>query len=154
MLDLLLMAHGDEKARKFTDEEVSDEAITFGKHFQNIIPVQIRHTSYDLVLAGHETTSTLITWTMYNLANDPDIYHRCQTEVDSVLNTDEDLTAPTISLLTYTESVLKETLRYHQPVAVLLRTAIENNTIVASDGKQIQVRKGTDVAIQLNILHR
>jgi hypothetical protein len=29
------MAHGDEKARKFTDEEVSDEAITFGKYFQS-----------------------------------------------------------------------------------------------------------------------
>ena len=118
------------------------------------ISVYTRDTFHDLVLAGHETTSTLITWTMYNLANHPDIYHRCQAEVDSVLNTDEELTASTISLLTYTEAVLKETLRYHQPVAGILRTAIENNTIVASDGKQIRVRKGTDVAIQLNILHR
>ena len=91
---------------------------------------------------------------MHNLANDPDISHRCQKEVDSVLNTDEDLIAPTISLLTYTEVVLKETLRYHQPVAVLLRTTIENNTIVASNGKQSQFIKGTDVAIRLKCLHR
>jgi hypothetical protein len=33
LLDLLLMAQGDEKTRNFTDEEVSDEAITFGKYF-------------------------------------------------------------------------------------------------------------------------
>jgi cytochrome P450 len=31
LLDLILTAHGDDKAGKFTDEEVSDEAITFGK---------------------------------------------------------------------------------------------------------------------------
>ena len=95
-----------------------------------------------------------MTWTLYNLANHPDIYHRCQTEVDSVLNDNEDLTVSTISLLTYTEAVLKETLRYHQPVPVLLRKAVENNTIVASDGKHIHIKKGTHISIQLNILHR
>ncbi len=31
LLDLILTAHGDDKTGKFTDEEVSDEAITFGK---------------------------------------------------------------------------------------------------------------------------
>jgi len=95
-----------------------------------------------------------MTWTLYNLANHLDIYHQCQTEVDSVLNDDEDLTVSAISLLTYTEAVLKESLRYHQPVPVLLRTAMEDNTIVASDGKHIHIKKGTDIAIQLNILHR
>ena len=109
---------------------------------------------HDLVLAGHETTSTLMSWTLYNLANHPDIYHRLQNEVDSVLNDNEELTTSTISLLTYTEAVLKETLRYHQPVPVLLRTAIENNTITASDGKHIRIKKGTDIILQLNILHQ
>lgn len=155
MLDLILAAQGDEKTRKFTDEEVSDEAITFGKcsicSLQKIIKI---HTC--LVLAGHETTSTLMTWTLYNLTNNPDVYHRCQAEVDSVLNDDDDdgLTASKISLLTYTEAVLKESLRYHQPIPVILRSAIEDNTIVASDGKHIHVKKGTDIAITLHILHR
>ena len=95
-----------------------------------------------------------MTWTLYNLANNPDVYHRCQAEVDSVLNDDDGLTASTISLLTYLEAVLKESLRYLQPVPLLLRTAVEDNTIVASDGKHIHIKKGTDIAIQLNILHR
>jgi hypothetical protein len=34
------MANGDEKTRRFTDEEVSDEAITFGKSLQKIISFQ------------------------------------------------------------------------------------------------------------------
>ena len=95
-----------------------------------------------------------MTWTLYNLATNPDIFQRCKSEVDSVLTDDEELTASTITLLTYTESVLKESLRYHQPIASLTRTAVEDNTLVASDGKQICVRKGTDVLLELHILHR
>ncbi|CAF3361543.1 unnamed protein product, partial [Rotaria sp. Silwood2] len=134
LLDQLLGAHSDDEEQKFTDEEVSDEAITF-------------------VLAGHETTATLMTWILYNLVTNPDVYQQCQNEVDSVLNENKELTAATISLLTYTEAVLKETLRYHQPAPVLFRTAIDDNTIEASDGKQILVRKGTDIVINLNIMN-
>lgn len=109
----------------------------------------------NLVLAGHETTSTLMTWTLYNLVNNPDVYQRCQAEVDSVLNDiDDEITVSTISLLTYTELVIKECLRYHQPVPLLLRTAIEDNTLITRDGKHIDIKKGTDIAIHLHILHR
>ncbi|CAF0997361.1 unnamed protein product [Rotaria sordida] len=135
LLDLMLTARGDEKTQSFTDEEVSDEAITF-------------------VLAGHETTSTLMTWTLYNLVNNPDVYHQCQAEIDSVLTNDDEITVSTVSCLTYMEAVLKETLRYHQPVPVLVRTATKDNTLVARDGKRIHIKKGTSVVINLHVLHR
>ncbi|CAF3518311.1 unnamed protein product [Rotaria sp. Silwood1] len=135
LLDLMLTSRGDEKTQKYTDEEVSDEAITF-------------------VLAGHETTSTLMIWTLYNLVNNPDVYRQCQAEVDLVLNNNDEITVSTVSLLTYTEAVLKETLRYHQPVPVLVRTATEDNTLVARDGKHIHIKKGTSVVINLHVLHR
>jgi cytochrome P450 len=95
-----------------------------------------------------------MTWTLYNLATNPDVFLQCQDEVDSVLHNAEELTVSSISLLTYTEAVLKESLRYHQPVGTLLRTAVEDNTLVASNGKHIRVRKGTDIMIDLHILHR
>jgi cytochrome P450 len=37
LLDLILAAHGDDTTSKFTDEEVSDEAITFGKLFISLL---------------------------------------------------------------------------------------------------------------------
>jgi cytochrome P450 len=95
-----------------------------------------------------------MTWTLYNLTNNPDIYQRCQAEIDSVLSEHDEITPSTLSLLTYTEAVLKESLRYHQPVHILHRTAIEDNTLQARDGKRIHVRKGTDIVINLFILHR
>ncbi|CAF3016136.1 unnamed protein product [Rotaria sp. Silwood2] len=134
LLDLLLSAHGNDKTSKFTDEEVFEEALTF-------------------VLAGHETTATLMTWTLYNLANNPDICHKLEAEIDSVLNNNEEITASTLSLLIYTEFVLKETLRLHQPAPSLVREAIEDNMLIASDGKQILIRKGTDIWIDLYTLH-
>ncbi|CAF4502298.1 unnamed protein product [Rotaria socialis] len=115
LLDLLLAASCEDKASKFTSEEVYEEALTF-------------------VAAGHETTSTLMTWTLYNLANNPDVYRRLKAEVDSVLNDDEEITSSTLSLLSYTEAVLKEALRIHQPVPAIVRTAVKDNTLVASDG--------------------
>jgi hypothetical protein len=31
LLDLILTAHGDDKMSKFTDEEIYEEALTFGR---------------------------------------------------------------------------------------------------------------------------
>ena len=93
-------------------------------------------------------------WTLYNLANNPDICHRLEAEIDSVLNDNEEITVSTLSLLNYTELVLKESLRLHQPVAGLVRTATEDNTLIASDGKHIHIKKGTDIFLNLYILHQ
>jgi len=151
LLDLLLSAHGNDKTSKFTNEELFQEALTFGKIISNQFS---EYYFSNLVLAGHETTATLMTWTLYNLANNPDICRRLESEIDSVFNDNEELTPSTLSLLTYTELVLKESLRLHQPAAALVRTAIEDNTLIASDGKHIHIKKGTDILINLFILHQ
>ncbi|CAF3786162.1 unnamed protein product [Rotaria sp. Silwood1] len=108
----------------------------------------------DNLTAGHETTSTLMTWTLYNLANNPDICRRLEAEVDSVLDNTEEITPSTLSLLTYTEAVLKETLRLHQPVPAIVRTAVKDNTLVASDGKEIHIKKGTGIFLNFYLLHQ
>lgn len=95
-----------------------------------------------------------MTWTLYNLATHPDVLKQCVKEVDSIFNEHDELTTTNLSLLTYIEAVLKESLRCHQPVAVLIRTAMEENTLIASDGKKIRVPKGTDLILNIFIVHR
>ena len=95
-----------------------------------------------------------MTWTLYHLANNPEVCRRLEAEVDSVLKDDEDITASTISLLTYTESVLKESLRIASPVPVIARTAVKDNTLTASDGKKIHIKKGTEIGINFLMLHQ
>jgi cytochrome P450 len=95
-----------------------------------------------------------MTWTLYNLACHPEIYRRCQNEIDSVLKTDDEINPSTISLLSYTEMVLKESLRLYPSIPILPRTAIKDNTLVTTDGKHIRISKGTEVVVNLYMLHQ
>lgn len=151
LLDLILAARGDDKISKFTDEEIYEETLTFGKSFTFKEKLSMK---IFLVIAGHETTSNLMVWTFFNLANNPDVYQRLENEIDSVLNETDEISISTLSLLTYTEAVLKESLRLHQPVPTIVRKAVEDNTLTASDGKQIHIKKGTDILIDLYGLHQ
>lgn len=66
------------------------------------------------VLAGHETTSTALTWTWYLLSQHPDAAERMHRELDEVLGG----RAPTLEdvpRLSYTANVLKEALRLYPP---------------------------------------
>ena len=93
-------------------------------------------------------------WTLYNLAKNPSVCQRLEAEVDSVLKDDEEITASTLALLTYTEAVLKESLRLDQPVPFVVRKAVKDNVLVASDGTQIHVKKGTDIMVNIFMLQQ
>lgn len=75
----------------------------------------VRNEIITLVLAGHETTATALTWGWHLLSKHPDIQTRLQAEVDAVA-LDRELTAADFEKLTYTAMVFKETLRLHPPV--------------------------------------
>jgi cytochrome P450 len=94
LLSMLILA-SDEGNERMTDKQVRDEAMT-------------------LFLAGHETTSTALTWTFYLLSQHPEIESKLRAELDSVLGGRtpgyEDLPR-----LTYVEMVLAESMRLYPP---------------------------------------
>ncbi|CAG8818319.1 5710_t:CDS:2, partial [Gigaspora margarita] len=69
-----------------------------------------------LLLAGHETTSTALSWALYFLAKNPDVQDRLRKEVVELF-TDRDHfpTFDEIEQLKYLECVFKETLRIVPP---------------------------------------
>ncbi|CAF2094581.1 unnamed protein product [Rotaria magnacalcarata] len=117
LLDLLIAASDEDKASKFTDEEVYEEALTFGEYIMSDICSKKP--------------------ALYNLASNSDFYRRVEAEVALVLNDDEEITSSTLPLLSYTEVVLKEALRIHQPVPAIVRTAAKDNTLVGSAGQKL-----------------
>jgi cytochrome P450/SAM-dependent methyltransferase len=108
---------------------------------------QVRDEVVTLLLAGHETTANLLTWTWYLLSQYPDVEARLHAELDSVLDgrppSVEDLLA-----MPYGEKVLLETLRIYPPVWAMVRRAREDYRL---DGYTIPA--GSLVALNQYVTH-
>lgn len=109
--DLLarLLDARDEHGEPLTRREVRDEAVT-------------------LWAAGHETTSTALTWAWHLLSSAPQVRRRFHAELDQVLSG----RAPTINdydKLTWTQQVLKEVLRLYPPAWLIAAVARDGATL-------------------------
>jgi cytochrome P450 len=104
ILSLLLGARG-EAGEAFTDQEVRDQVMT-------------------LMFAGHDTSTSTLTFTMHELARHPDVVSRLCEEQDRVLGG----AAPTVDQLErempYLDMVLDEVLRLYPPAWIGPRRAV------------------------------
>jgi cytochrome P450 family 6 len=102
-------------------------------------------------IAGFETSSTTMTFCLYELAISPDIQEVLRNEIDTVLEKhDGNISYEAIQEMTYLDKVVAETLRKHPPVPMLTRKCSRPYKIPGSD---IVLEKGTRVLIPLASLH-
>ena len=100
-----------------------------------------------MLIAGHETTAAVLTWTFYELTQQPELMARVQKEVDDVLQgrepTFEDMmNLPLIRLC------LAETLRMYPEPPLLIRRALEDDVLPKGGAeRETVIPKGTDVFI-------
>lgn len=97
-----------------------------------------------LVLAGSETSATLLTGALYLLATNPDTLKKLQDEVRGAFKDEADITLTSVNSLEYMLAVIKESLRMYPPAASALPR------LVPAGGAEIaghQVPAGTIVAI-------
>lgn len=101
-----------------------------------------------LLLAGHETTATVLTWTCIYMSLYPDIQQKMHEEVINAIGTRMP-TADDLESLPYTRAVLFEAMRLQPPIQSLVRTAVEDDTIGS-----LKINKGDSIAIPIHHLHR
>lgn len=77
---------------------------------QGLSDENIRYQMVTFLIAGHETTSGLLSFALYELMKHPDCLQKAQQEVDEVIGT-EQISVKHLPKLTYLDQVLKETLR-------------------------------------------
>ncbi len=102
----LLMSARDEQGQPMTDQELRDELLT-------------------LLIAGHETTASALTWALYWIHSLPEVHEKLLTEINS-LSHPSDPTA--LAKLPYLNAVCQETLRIY-PVAMLTLPRIVKSQI-------------------------
>lgn len=76
-----------------------------------------------MMFAGHHTTSGTSAWTVIELLRNPDVMKRVVDELDGLYADGSDITFAGLRQIPELDAVLKETLRLHPPLIVLLRVA-------------------------------
>src|SRR5882672_5062431 len=114
--------------------------------------VNIRYQINTFLIAGHETTSGLLSCTLYALLKHPDVLKKAYEEVDRVLGPDIDArpTYQQVTQLTYVTQVLKEALRLWPPAPAYGIAPLKDETI----GGQYKLKKNTFVTVLVMALHR
>lgn len=130
LLNAMLNGVDPKTGEKMSEESIMNNMITF-------------------LIAGHETTSGLLSFTFYNLLKNPEAYDKAQQEVDDVIGKNP-ITVDHLSRLPYLNAVLRETLRL-TPTAPSIGLQPKEDTII---GGKYHVTKGTPVIALLSKVHR
>ena len=80
----------------------------------------IKAIIYDMFAAGTETTSTTIDWAMVEMIRNASVFAKAQAEVREVFNRKETFDENDVEELKYLKLVIKETLRLHPPLPLML----------------------------------
>lgn len=112
----------------------------------------VRNQILTFLIAGQDTTSTLMPTALYSIVKDPAVLHRACFEVDRLFGTDDDHVPAfdAIGKLTYIRQIVDETLRLSPPVREFDRMALADTII----GGRYPVRKGEVVTVSTSALHR
>jgi cytochrome P450 len=129
MITRLLDAYRDEPDAALRRKRLRDELLT-------------------ILLAGHETTASTLSWAWYLIDKNPQVGERMRAEAAEVLG-DRLPVLEDLHRLPYTTMVIQETMRLYPPVWALTRRAI-----AADEVGGYRVPAGADIMISPYTLHR
>ncbi len=131
LLNLMLEAHDPETDQQLDDANIRNQVITF-------------------LIAGHETTSGLLTFTLYELLRNPGVLAQAYAEVDAVLPGDAPPVYADLARMPVLDRILKETLRLW-PTAPAFAVAPFQDVVL---GGRYRLRQNRRVSVVLTALHR
>ena len=106
----------------------------------------IRNEAIVIFMAGHETTANTLAWAWYLMSKCDRVRTKFHQEIDALGRPPK---FEDVHGLTYTRSIIEETLRLYPPVPILGRQALADTTV-----GDTHIRKGSVVIICPYMLHR
>lgn len=105
LLDMLLHAVDEETGEGMSDAQLRDEMVT-------------------LFTAGHETTATSMAWTLYLLAQHPEVLTQAKAEIEATLGQRERPSPEDLRAMPYLTQVINESLRLYPPAWIMSRLSL------------------------------
>jgi cytochrome P450 len=130
LLSMLMDARDEETGAQMDNRQLRDELMT-------------------IFIAGNETSSNALTWTLYLLSQNPDAAKKMVAEIDSKLDSGLQLNFNTVNEFHYVKQVIEESMRMFPPVWSIGRRTIEEDEIGG-----YRIEKRTNVLIPLIYLQR
>ena len=119
LVDVLLSIKDDEGAPRFTADQIAGMFIS-------------------MMFAGHHTTSGTAAWTLIELLKHPDVLNDVVAELDELYSDGSPVSYHSLREIPLLEAAIKEALRLHPPLILLLRVA---NVPVDVEGYRIEPGK-------------
>jgi cytochrome P450 len=112
-----------------------------------LTPKEVRDEVMTFFLAGHETTSLALTWSLYLLSQRPEAWARLKSEVSDVL--DGQLpTVDDVPRLPYAKAIVDEALRMYPPAYLQGRQALRDVSIGGHP-----IKRGTTLLMSQWLIH-
>jgi cytochrome P450 family 6 len=112
---------------------------------------EITAQSFIFFLAGFETSSTTMTFALYELAKNQEIQKKVRHEMEAVLaRHDGKITYDCVQEMKYLNQVLDETLRKYPPVPFITRECVKDYKVPDQD---VIIEKGTRVVVSIFGIH-
>uniref|UniRef100_A0A7S0MQW1 Uncharacterized protein n=1 Tax=Pyramimonas obovata TaxID=1411642 RepID=A0A7S0MQW1_9CHLO len=116
---------------------------------EEVTEKQLRDDLLSMLVAGHETTGSVLTWTTYLLATNRDKLEKVFEEVDRVLADKELPTYEDVRRMPYLMRCVNESMRLYPHPPVLIRRATRDDVLPGG----WEVRKGQDMMISVYNIH-
>ena len=94
----------------------------------------------DYFTAATDTTAISVEWTIAELFNNPKVLKKAQEEVEKVTGNKRLVCEADISNLPYIHAIIKETMRLHPPIPMIMRRVLQKSMIQEKEMKKKRKR--------------
>jgi len=116
---------------------------------------QLRDDLMTMLIAGHETTASALTWALFELVQNPALLQEVRAEIDSVIGDGRKPTLEDVEKMELVRLCIAESLRMYPEPPLLIRRAIEEDVVPAVGiDKPVKLLRGSDIFIAVYNLHR